>query len=95
MRYGIVIASLMLPNMTSAGLAQGLPIDYDAEAQATVSLAQAGLSQMAEHPDSTTETSPARARSVRRGGRTIMLIENNSALRPASIVARVAIGTGS
>lgn len=61
--------SCLLLAMSSAASAQHAPVN--AAGFPTVSLAEAGLSPMAEHADSDTQTSPACARVVRREGRTI------------------------
>jgi hypothetical protein len=90
-----VIASLMLLAAPGIGHAQSLPIDFDAETVTAPSLAQAGMAEMPDHPPSTTETSVAHARSVRRGGRTIMLIGNPPPPPPASIAARRTFSAGS
>jgi hypothetical protein len=90
-----MIASLLLLVAPSAGSAQGLPIGFDAEDVGTVSLAEAGLSQMPDHPASPTETSIARARVVRRDGQTIRLIDNGRANEPSGVTVASAAPVGS
>lgn len=63
------VAGALLMMMSSAGLAQDRPVN--AAGLPTISLAEAGLSVMPDHPASTTETSPSAARVVRYGGQTV------------------------
>jgi hypothetical protein len=55
--------------LSSAGHGEERPVN--AAGYRTITLAEAGLSVMAPHPPSATETSPDCARSVRRGGKTM------------------------
>ena len=61
--------SVLLLAIPSAGFTQSTPVNLSGHA--TVSLAEAGLSPMPDHPASTTATSVAHARVVRQGGQTI------------------------
>ena len=63
-----MVFPFLLPTMASAALAQGDPVNM--AGYPTVSLYEAGLSRMPDHPPSGTETSPACARVVRREGQT-------------------------
>ena len=69
-----MIASLLLLGAPGTGLAQSLPVDFDAGAYAAPSGDVAVATNDEHHPPSGTETSAATARVVRRGGRTISLI---------------------
>ena len=90
-----MIASLLLLAVPGIGHAQSLPVDFDAETYTAPSLDAAGMAAPDNHPPSTTETSPVHARSVRRGGRTITLIDSSAPPPPASVATQVSMSAGS
>ena len=90
-----MIASLLLLVAPSIGSAQGLPIGFDDQIDGTASLAEAGLSKMPDHPPSTTETSIAQARVVRRAGHTIRLIGSGGADEPSGVTVASTAPVGS
>lgn len=67
-RLSMMVAVWLLP---TGAMAQGLWLDFEEPGFVPA----AGEVRADGHPPSDTETSPARARSVRRGGRTTMLID--------------------
>lgn len=64
--------SLMIALLTAPTCAMAQSITADAP-EAPAFVAPLSMIGSGDHPPSTTETSPAKARSVRRGGRTVML----------------------
>lgn len=85
-----MIASLFLLGASGIGHAQSLPVDFDAGSYAAPSADAAGMAAAEQHPPSTTETSVAHARAVRRGGHTITLIDSSAPPPPANLVSRLA-----
>lgn len=67
-RLPLKLALLIGIAVPSAGSCEERPVN--AAGYRTITLAEAGLSVMPAHAASTTETSPACARTVRRGGKT-------------------------
>jgi len=84
-RLSLFVAIWLVP----IGLAaQPMPSDFDEQPGFVAPLSVIGSG---DHPPSTTETSPAKARSVRRGGKTVMLSEgakpSEAAGRPVTKMA--------
>lgn len=63
-----IAGSVVFLMIASPASAKDAPVNM--AGYTTVTLAEAGLSQMPEHPPSGTATSPECARAVRRGGQT-------------------------
>ncbi len=72
-RLILIMAVWLLPVSANAQLR----LDFDADAY--YDAPQASASVTADHPPSTTETSPDKARAVRHGERTVMLANGVSA----------------
>jgi hypothetical protein len=68
-RVPMMLSFIIGVALSSAAQAEEKPVN--AAGYRTITLAEAGLSVMAPHPPSATETSPGCARSVRRGGKTM------------------------
>jgi hypothetical protein len=80
-RLSLMVAIWLVP---TAVMAQGVPAAFDAEPGFVAPLSTIGSG---DHPPSTTETSPAKARTVRRAGKTVML---NHASRPSGATSATA-----
>ena len=94
MQMRLPILAFLLSLAPLSAHAQGLPVNYDADAAYAPQGDMASLTQ-ADHPPSTTETSPARAHVVRHGERTVRLIDNAAASGSTTMVVASAAPVGS
>jgi len=81
-RLSLKLSLLIAAATSTAGLCEERP--FNAAGYQTVTLAEAGLSAMPAHPPSETATSPAYARSVRRGGKTVTIDGARASARPSA-----------
>ena len=85
-RLSFCVALWLIP---IGAAAQSLPADRDEEVPFVAPLSVIGSG---DHPPSTTETSPAKARVARRAGKTIML--TNGSRAPEQVESRMANAGG-
>lgn len=83
---GLCLVAGLFP---ASAMAQDSPLDRGVEPAFVAPLSTIGSG---DHPPSTTETSPANARSVRRGGRTILLTRD--AQKPTASAATLVAEAG-